>query len=174
MESLLEVNDHELIYYIHEGNEKALKLFIEKYDIIIYSEIKKLTFIWRSDKKNDLLQEGRILLIHCLQVYNPIENPSFYYYFYKSLRRKFYRLLQNDYYYRNYILMEDIDKSGVSCSGKKFDFLFNDYLEKLMFDEIFDKGFTIKSFCEKYNISFYKAKKIYNQIKAKIIDYVGL
>ena len=61
-------NDYELIYYIKDGNEAALDFMIKKYEPLI----KKLTtsFIRFSDKRDDLIQEGYLILMECIDKYN--------------------------------------------------------------------------------------------------------
>ena len=66
-------NDYELIYYIKDGNEAALDFMIKKYEPLI----KKLTtsFIRFSDKRDDLIQEGFLILMKCIdKLTSQIEN----------------------------------------------------------------------------------------------------
>ena len=177
MFSYIDLNDYEIIYYIRMGNTKALELLIKKYDSIIYYEINKIYRVSCSDKKNDLLQEGRIVLLRCLKVYNENVNEcSFYNYFYVSLKHRFARILKTDTYYDRFILLEDcesyIKNQGSENAGVEF--IFDSYLEKLIYDEIFKQGFTISSFCEKYNLSYYRMKKEYDNVSKKLVEFYNL
>ena len=69
MKSIFLYNDYELIYYIRDGSEIVLKIFIQKYDLVIYSFIQKIPYLLYSGKVDDLMQEGRMVLFKCLQTY---------------------------------------------------------------------------------------------------------
>ena len=167
--SLLEVNDYELLYYIYEGNEAALKILISKYEVVTLGIIKRNFDIWRSDKKYDLLQEGRIMVFRCLKLYHPSPDITFYVYFCKSLRNKFYKLYQNPYYYER-ILSENIEMfiPDLSSEKNKYDYLFSDYIEVLVYENIIKDGFSFNSVAEKYNISYYKLKQTYDSVVIKL------
>ena len=66
MKSLFLYNDYELIYYIRDGSEMALAIIIKKYDLVIYGLIQKIPYLKLSGKIDDLMQEGRMVLIKCL------------------------------------------------------------------------------------------------------------
>ena len=62
-------NDYELIYLVNEGSERALNVLYQKYYIYIYKVAAK--YIPRGDKKNDLIQEGLMLLNQSIKRFNP-------------------------------------------------------------------------------------------------------
>ncbi len=89
-------NDYELLYLIKDGNEKAFNYFFQKYDCLI---IKIAIDLYpQGDKQDDLVQEGRMILYDCIKNYDSSYGTPFFSYFLVSLKRKYYKLIQDDYY----------------------------------------------------------------------------
>lgn len=63
-------NDYELVYLITNHNEKALKIFYEKYEEVFKYYLYKNKIGWKDYEF--LLDEGRQLIFYCIQVYNGI------------------------------------------------------------------------------------------------------
>lgn len=168
-------NDYELLYLITEGSEPALNLLYKKYDALIYKIA--YSFYPYGDKRNDLIQEGRMVLYDCIKKYDSRYSVSFYSYFVISIRRVFARK-KTSRYYDNYIFLEFDDKLFVSNNeksiyndGKRF---FTDELEINIYNECFIGGMSLKGFAKNNNIDYsrvyYKSKLMALRLK-KLIDY---
>lgn len=165
----LKYNDYELIYLIRDNNEKAFNFFFEKYEIYI----KKIAieYYHYGDKMQDLIQEGRIVLLTCLKSFNENMNVTFFSYFSICLRRIYKRLLRNDYY-SGITLKEDsvfIDKIADEntkhlYSGKRF---YDDELLISIFDECIIGNMTLTDFAKKYNIKY---NLIYRKYKTMVSE----
>lgn len=160
-------NDYELIYYIREGSEAALVFMIKKYEPLI----KKLatTLIGFSDKKDDLIQEGFLIFMKCVEKYNDNMNCCFYSYFIISLRRCFYKLIKDEYYNMP-ILEEDPYYIDIESTYKNFkgrDFFFED--DKInMFDLCIIGDTSIRQYATIYNIPYKKALALYEDVKKEL------
>lgn len=164
-------NDYELLYLIKDGNEKALEYMFKKYDILIYKIASSLYF--KSDKLEDLLQEGRMVLYYCIYNYNENQNINFYGYFTICLKRTYYKLLKTDYY-TGLLVNEDkipIDivpdnKNYIIFSGNQ---LFNDEMYIMLFDECIIGDLNLTDFANKHNLTYsmvyYKYKKMVLALK---------
>ena len=160
-------NDYELIYYIKDGNEAALDFMIKKYEPLI----KKLTtsFIRFSDKRDDLIQEGFLILMKCIDKYNSNMNCTFYSYFIVSIRHHFYHLM-NDEYYKMPILSSDVIYNSMTPIEKSFkgkDF-FKDELKISIFDNCIIGNISIYKYSKEYNIPYKKALSILEEIKFEL------
>ncbi len=174
MKSLFLYNDYELIYYIRDGSEMALAIIIKKYDLVIYGLIQKIPYLKLSGKIDDLMQEGRMVLIKCLYSFRS-EYGSFYGYFSVAMRNKLHKLLKNKYY-SSYILMEDVsmlpDESNGGINGSKYRFLFNEHIEKIIYEEFFVNGFSLISIADNYNITYSEIIKVKNRMLRKLKTYL--
>jgi RNA polymerase sporulation-specific sigma factor len=85
------MNDYELLYLIGERNEDALALMIEKYQPMIVS--KCFHFKIRSSERDDFIQEGNLMLLHAIKIFDPSFQKSFTRFFELILTRKFMNLM---------------------------------------------------------------------------------
>lgn len=84
----LDYNDNELLYMIHQEDEQALAILIQKYHSVIQYQIKKY------QKKgvytiDDYYQLALIKLVHAIYHYREDKDASFHYYFMEIVRRSF-------------------------------------------------------------------------------------
>jgi RNA polymerase sporulation-specific sigma factor len=85
------MNDYELLYLIGERNEDALALMVEKYQPLIVS--KCYHFKIRPSERDDFVQEGNLMLLHALKIFDPSYQKSFTRFFELILTRKFMNLM---------------------------------------------------------------------------------
>ncbi|MBQ9448762.1 MAG: sigma-70 family RNA polymerase sigma factor [Acholeplasmatales bacterium] len=174
MKSIFLYNDYELIYYIRDGSEIVLKIFIQKYDLVIYSFIQKIPYLLYSGKVDDLMQEGRMVLFKCLQTYRS-EQGSFYNYFTVSLRNKFNKLIRSKYYSNsNVYLMEDMSfiPDNDNTVENKYRFLFDEHIEKILYDEYFINGFSLNSIAKTYDIKYSELIQVKSRMVKKLKTYL--
>lgn len=168
-------NDYELLFLISEGSEPALILLYQKYEALIYKLAN--SFYPYGDKRDDLIQEGRILLFDCIYRYNTRQSTSFYSYFLISLRRTFQRKRKSSYY-DSFVFLEDEKELPPSNSyksvfddGKRF---FTDPLEISIYNECYVGGMSLKAYAANNNLDYsrvyYKSKIMASRLK-KLIDY---
>ena len=76
----MDYNDRELLDYIVEGNEEAMKLLYEKYEPYIFSQAKKFHAHAPSAglEVSDLKQEGMIALSEAINGYREVKDATFY------------------------------------------------------------------------------------------------
>jgi RNA polymerase sporulation-specific sigma factor len=85
------MNDYELLYLISERNEDALALMIEKYQPLIAS--KCFHFKIRPSERDDFIQEGNLMLLHAMKIFDPTYQKTFTRFFELILTRKFMNLM---------------------------------------------------------------------------------
>ena len=85
------MNDYELLYLIGERNEDALTLMIEKYQPLIAS--KCYHFKIRPSERDDFIQEGNLMLLHAMKIFDPSYQKTFTRFFELILTRKFMNLM---------------------------------------------------------------------------------
>lgn len=85
------MNDYELLYLIGERNEDALALMIEKYQPLIAS--KCYHFKIRPSERDDFIQEGNLMLLHAMKIFDPSYQKTFTRFFELILTRKFMNLM---------------------------------------------------------------------------------
>lgn len=164
-------NDYEILYLIKDGNEKALEFMFKKYDIHIFKIASSLYF--KSDKINDLIQEGRMVLYDCICRFNENQRVSFHAYFTICLKRTYYRLLKTDYYTGLLVNEDDVPLDKLPDINKKSDYrgsyFFTDEFYIKLFDECLMGGLTISDFAKEHNISYntayYKYKRMVLTLK---------
>ncbi|MBQ3253559.1 MAG: hypothetical protein IJA65_03295 [Acholeplasmatales bacterium] len=170
-------NDYELLYLITEGNRYAYDILFNKYDVYIYKIAS--TYIPYGDKKEDLIQEGRLLLFNCIKSYKDYHNISFFSYFSICLKRAFNKLYNTEYY-KMISLNEDItniDLNGVSphsynlYKGKR---IFDDELEIEMYDDVILGNLNLRVFADNHNITYSKAYYIYTNIISKLKTFFSI
>ena len=172
MKSLFLYNDYELIYYIRDGSEMALDIMFKKYDLVIFGFIQRIPYLLHSGKVDDLMQEGRMILLKCLKTFR-FEYGTFYAYFSVCLRNRLNKLIKNTYY-SNIILMEDMssipDNNG--DFENKFRFLFGEHIERIIYEEYFVNGFSLNSIAEKYNIKYSAIIQVKSRMSRKLKAYL--
>ncbi|MCR5706473.1 MAG: sigma-70 family RNA polymerase sigma factor [Acholeplasmatales bacterium] len=168
-------NDYELLYLINdEGSEQAFDILYKKYDFFIKNLVRK--YMFDSDKRDDLYQEGLLVLLKCIYSFREDANVSFYSYLYVSLNRRFSVLKKRDNYY---VENTFIDKVEIIADQKKNNPDVLSYYEKLLksqnnemgllyLEDCINKGSSLNTFAKDNNISYYKASKI----KAKVIKEI--
>ena len=169
MNNLFKYNDYKLLYLIKEGVPEALDILYRKYDILI-AKVARGIYPY-GDKVLDLIQEGRMVLISCLNWYNPDGAASFYTYFYVSLRRRLYKLT-NEEYYTMPILEESsryslLGKSELVNMHKAERYCQNE-LEILLFNECIIGNLSIRAFSRKYNYKYSRIYTLYNKIISRV------
>ena len=150
-------NDYELIYLVNEGSERALNVLYQKYTIYINKVAKR--YVPRGDKRYDLIQEGLMLLHQSIKKFNPRFPASFYTYFSIVLKRGFYRIINNGYYYNKDIIDNSIGFTELDNESKSIN---TDILRRYLFTEldvgIYDEcilgNLTLQAFANIYNIEY--------------------
>lgn len=162
-------NDYELIYLVNEGSERALNVLYQKYNIYIYKVASK--YIPRGDKRNDLVQEGLMLLNQSIKKFNSKFDVNFYTYFSIVLRRGLSRVLKNGYYYPNDICNNELvfyepalmDNSFNVNMFKKY---ITDEIDINIYDECILGNLNVKAFSEIYNLNY---SEVYRRRKAILL-----
>lgn len=156
-------NDYELIYLINDGSEKALKVLFEKYSIYIKKIIYKYCY---NNNKDDLYQEGLMILNSCIRLYNPIYLNSFFSYFAISLSRRFMALIKKDQYYQRFILLDDPTIYNNDFATYNFinnpKLFFKEKIEIIIYEEYFIGNASLTFISQKYNLKYsilYQKKK---------------
>ena len=178
------INDYELLYLIKEGNEKALEYIFFKYKHLIIKMANRNCKT--SDKYEDLVQEGYMVLNDCIRNYNPGLNVSFYCYFCISFIRKINRLIiNNDYYTSNVLLHLNENWCVYKPENKAYHYYVSkDIRDRFKDDEIalniyFECicfNLSLKGFSDKYSIEYrvvcLKHRKIIKYLKEIIQNYL--
>ena len=167
-------NDYELLYLINdEGSEQAFDILFKKYDIFIKNIARK--YLFDSDKRDDLYQEGLLVLLKCIKSFREAENASFYSYFYVSLNRRYSLLLKRDKYYSENLFIDCFDsvpdEKEKEQSLTYFEMILKNQkndLGVLYLEDCINCGNSLHSFAKYNNISYYKAVKI----KQKVINEI--
>lgn len=165
-------NDYELIYLIKEGNEAALNFFFEKYDKYIKKVVYSIVY---SDicKREDYIQEGRMILYESIFKYDDQLGISFFAYFSFVLKRKYIKLLRYDIRTK-YVLCEDViidtlpRKTNNKIKGKTF---FSDKLKIEIFDNCIINNVSLKDFARIKKISYHKIYYIYQKMIEELKEY---
>lgn len=160
------INDNELLYLIQEDNEEALELMFQKYEPLIRGKIKK----FQIDEifLEDYFQEGRIMLLKAIKLYDTSSQKTFNKYFDLILTNRFITLLRKnkkhssvtyvleeeieDQYQRSIEALEDVDFSNLKLSN----------LEKEIYKLRFLRNHKVSYICQTLNIN---EKTVYNTIQ---------
>ncbi len=153
-------NDFELLYLVKEGSERAQYILYLKYNIYI----KKLAgkYFPYGDKKNDLIQEGLMLLHQSIHSFNSNIPITFYSYLTIILHRKFVALVKRDKYYQHTIFLKDNapiygkEETKDYHYLKKAEYFLKDELNIHLFQEHILEGLSLHAFARKYNVSYGK------------------
>ena len=161
-------NDYEILYLIKEGNEVALSFLFKKYEPYIW----KTTMAYHSynDKREDLVQEGRIILYNCIKAYNEDLKISFFSFFTLCMKRDFTKKVAGEYYQRNLSFNEDIigtrdySKSIVYTSEA----LLEEEEDKEMYKFVILDGMSLKLYAEKKHLDYPKVYYKYGMLIKKL------
>lgn len=118
---MTQYNDYELLYLMNEFDEKAEKIFYEKYTNLIKNRIYK--FKIKDRYKDDFLQEGLYMLYVAIKTYNEYCGKSFNKYFDLILKRKFIQIITRE---KNYFYQVDL-KEEVDYLSEQKNFVYDDY-----------------------------------------------
>ena len=160
-------NDFELLYLVREGSEQAQNILYHKYSILIHKLV--VRYYNFGDKKEDLVQEGFMILYKCIKSFNPGLTISFFSYVLLSLNRHFSYLLKGDYFSRGIFLTDNIQAPDgnnyyqYSFLKRGYYFLKED-IDILLYQECLLEGLSLKAFSAKYGLSY---QKVY--LKRKVI-----
>ena len=166
-------NDYELLYLINEeGSEQAFQIMCEKYEIYINKII--ANFMFSSDKRQDLLQEGYLILCRCIFSFREEENVSFFSYCSSSRKWRYFYLLDDDYY-KESLFLDDFNFANVIMEESKP----LTYYEKVIkakesqigiiyFEDCILRGIPLKRFADKNNLTYYEARKIKKKVVKEI------
>ena len=178
------INDYELLYLIGEGNDKALDYLFFKYKHLIFKMVKRNCT--SSDRYDDLVQEGYMILNDCIRSYNPHMNVTFYCYFCISFIRRINRLKTNGDYYNSSILLHlNENWCQYKPENKAYHYyIAKDIREKYKDDEVSINiyfecicyNLSLKSFSDKYSLDYryvlQKHKNIIKFLKEIIRNYL--
>jgi RNA polymerase sigma factor (sigma-70 family) len=169
----LNLNDYELIYLAREYNEKAMNLFISKYEIAIRKE----AYIHFKDDPENFVQEGVMILLKCMKNYNMESEASFYSYFFIALKRNYLNTirkqinkiikLENSYgeiTYQNHLINETKKRYNIYI----FDHSNLSEEEKNIFNLYYEKHFDILSVSKLTGLKETKIKNELILIKRKL------
>ena len=171
----LEHNDYEIICLAREGNDEALALMFKKYTPLIY---KKIDLFHLNYDRDDMYQEGLMVLHKTLLKYEPSFNKTFTRFFEMNLERKLISII-NKKVRRYEIFNQNVKYIYESSSDKGENSVYYElYLKELK--KILTKRenlvYTLREL-ENYSIEYIKTeyrldeKVIYNSLyraKAKI------
>lgn len=146
-------DDKELIYLIKENNQRALELFIKKYNIITLKIIR--SFHFPTIDHEDILADSYDLLLKCIKTYN---RGTFYTYYSVCLKRDLIKRLRKP---DNMLLrLEDnyIDSTDYE----------NRYLSRSQVIEIYNKGNALQKQITHYILKGYKVKDISKELNLPI------
>jgi RNA polymerase sporulation-specific sigma factor len=168
------MNDYELLYLIGERNDDALALMVQKYQPLILSKL--YHFKIRQSERDDYIQEGTMMLMHAIKVFDPKFQKTFTRFFELILTRKFMSLMTPAHKQMIYLSEELMDHLKVEEETRWRLFprhiaIAKGVLNALEFDvflQHYQQGLSIERIASHHQQS---VKKIYNtlyQIKTKL------
>jgi RNA polymerase sporulation-specific sigma factor len=168
------MNDYELLYLIGERNDDALALMVQKYQPLIISKL--FHFNIRPSERDDYMQEGNMMLLHAIKVFDPTFQKTFTRFFELILTRKFINLMTPSHKQMIYLSEELMEHLKVEEETRWRLFphhltIAKASLKPLEFDvfvEHYQHGYSIEQIAYNQKQS---VKKIYNtlyQIKIKL------
>ncbi len=110
----MEINDYELLSYVHEGNEEACNLLFQKYKPFIISYAKKL-FSSREPfglELNDLIQEGMLGLYVAIQSFQEKKDVKFYTYAKTCIENRINTMITKARRQKHKLLNESVSLEG--------------------------------------------------------------
>jgi len=160
-------NDYELLYLINdEGSEQAFQILFEKYSVLIKKII--CDFMHETDKREDMYQEGLLILTKCIQNFNDNMNACFYTYLRISLRRRFIVLKRDKYFCRDTTIIKElpvIDRTFFNYSYyEKILRNSSDELGMLYFEDCLCMGNSLSTFARANNLTYYEASKVKDKV----------
>jgi RNA polymerase sporulation-specific sigma factor len=168
------MNDYELLYLIGERNDDALTCMIEKYQPLI---LKKLfQFKIRPSERDDFVQEGNLMLLHAIKIFNPAYQKTFTRFFELILTRRFINLMTPSHKQMIYFTEELFDHIRVEettrwrCQPAHHALAKAtlNTLEYAVFVMYYQEGLELAFIATQHHVSI---KKVYNtlyQIKSKL------
>lgn len=175
-------NDFELLYLVGEGSEQALHILYQKYFVYV-NKIASKYFAY-GDKRNDLVQEGLMIIHRCIKTFNQGMTVSFFSYLSISLHRRFAGLVRTSYYQHTVFLKDNESGYGGKNGNyyqKKYSFLnqgryfFHEELDVLIYDECIREDLSVTAFAEKYGLTYSKVyarrKQILRELKKILTIY---
>lgn len=157
---MVKYNDNELLYLALEGNPRALKILVEKYEPLILKKI--YDFRIKYEKREDFFQEGRLTLLKAISTFSPFYGKTFNKYFLLILERHFIEKLRKEstYFYKTAIL-EDVfayEESHVYDQFLMSDLRLNQLEREVFYLKYFEKN-SPQLISKKLNLS---VRKVYN------------
>ncbi len=162
-------NDYELLYLARENIDEAKEVLIWKYSFLIKAKIHKLRIpieYW-----DDFYQEGCVMLIRTIKIFNEFSKMSFTNFFDLLLGRRYITLLRKEYQNNFYDIKDNLDY----CEENKYDSNINYMLEESyndlskfeqkVYQEYFILGLRVEEIAKKLNVD---AKSVSNA-KQRII-----
>ena len=174
----LEHNDFEIINLIRENNDEALTLLFEKYTPLIYKKIDRFNLNF---DREDMFQEGLMMLHSSLLKYDAKHGKTFTRYFEMNLERRYISIISTktrrlDIFMKNvhYIYETHNDRGENSVYYELYLKELQKILtkrENLVYTLRELKNYSIKYITEKHQLS---EKVVYNSLyraKAKIKEH---
>lgn len=125
-----ELNDNELLSYIHDDNEEAYNIMYKKYEPLIYNISSKMIKVVANAglEISDLMQEGRLGLTHAIKSFDSTKEASFFTYAKMCIQRKIITCVISARRLKHRILNESlsVDFKYDDDNHSKLDYLFED------------------------------------------------
>lgn len=161
----MEDNDYELLYYVHQKNEEAFNLLVDKYEKYIYYMINlfKKEYYFFAYEDSDLYNESLLLLYDCIYSYNEAYNVKFSSFYLACLKRKlisFIRSLSSNKN-KSHALAISLDYNPKDEDLNLYDVIDN---KQLAVNEKVSNDYIL-------NLSLEKLKTNMNQLEIDIVYY---
>ena len=114
-------NDNELVYMIHEDDETATNLIVEKYKPLILKILKDYITEYNiiGIEISDMYQEGLIGLIHAIKTFNKDKDTLFYTYASKCIKTTIMSAIRNTFRSKNRALNNSFSLDSI-VDGQKY------------------------------------------------------
>ena len=161
----MEYNDYELLDFIAEADEDALKLMYKKYEPLIYQTAKKMVKYTKNTglEMNDLIQEGNIGLSKAIETFDSMSEASFYTYAKLCIERAVISSIIKTTRLKRRILNESIPIDTTDDNGEG-----NDLSNLLTNDNNNPENILISE--EKMNDIFNKVKSILTDFEMQVFE----
>jgi len=161
-------NDYEIISLARGGNDEALKLLFEKYSALIYKKVYKFNLAY---EKDDMYQEGLMVMFKSIKKFDETMNKSFTRYFELNLERRYISIVSKRVR-RQEIMEENMDyiyqnNHAVNDCGEYYQ-IYLDEISKIL-TKTENLVYTLREL-KNYSIAFIKdnyeldEKVIYNSL----------
>lgn len=162
-------NDYELLYLAGANIDEAKEILIWKYSFLIRATIHKMNVL----KKNwdDFYQEGCLVLLLAIRIYDEHSRMSFTNFFDLLLKRKFITLLKREHKNSFYDITDNLDYCEEAKQENEFCYLLEErhnelsLLEQSVYEAFFLQGMKVEQIAKKLEID---AKSVSNA-KVRII-----